>query len=360
MNYLILMAGGHGTRLWPVSREKEPKQIQPFIGSNETLLEQTFKRVVKKFPLENIYITTVKNHFSEIRKLLPKIPLKNFSVEPERKDTAAAIGLVATIINKRDSESIITTINSDHYIENKNEYIKIIQLAQKLASEKEKYTILVGINPNYPETGYGYIKMKKAFKEIDDHESFYVDRFVEKPDLKTAKTYLKRWEYLWNPALFTWSTKNLLNLYKIHLPNIYRRLRRIQKSIGTKQEKTVISEEYSKMDKISIDYGILEKTKKLLVIPADFDWTDIGHWRTIKDVLSSSAKENLIKGKHVGVGSEGNLIYSFSGRLIATAGLKNMIIIDTADAVLICHKNSAQDVKKLVEELKIKGFKKYL
>lgn len=360
MNYLVLMAGGHGTRLWPVSREKTPKQIQPFIGSKETLLEQTFKRITNKFSFERIYITTVESHFKEIKKLLPGIPLENFSIEPERKDTAAAIGLAATIINKKDPESIITTINSDHYIEGKNEYIKTIQLVQKLASEKNEYTILVGINPTYPETGYGYIKMKRPYKEIDGHEVFYVDRFVEKPDLETAKAYLKRWEYLWNPALFTWSTRNLLNLYKIHLPNIYRRLMKIQKAIGTKQEKQIISREYSKMDKISIDYGILEKTKKLLVVPADFDWTDIGHWRAIKDTLSCNRKENLVKGKHVGVDSEGNLIYSFSGRLIATAGLKNMIIIDTEDAVLICHKNNAQDVKKIVEQLKVKGFKKYL
>ncbi len=360
MNYLVLMAGGHGTRLWPVSREKTPKQIQPFIGSKETLLEQTFKRVRKKYPLENIYVTTTRDHFPNVKKLLPEIPSQNFSIEPERKDTAAAIGLVAAIINKRDPESIITTINTDAYVGDKNEYVKIIKLAQRLASEKNDYTILIGINPNYPETGYGYIKMKRPFKEINEHETFYVDKFIEKPDLKTAKSYLKRWEYLWNPALFTWKTETLLGLYKVHLPNTYRRLKEIQKAVGTSKEKKVIAEAYPKMNKISIDYGILEKTKNLIVIPADFGWADIGHWRAIKDILSTNARDNLIKGSHLGVDSEGNLIYGFSGRLIATAGLKDIIIVDTEDVVLVCHKNCAQDVKKIVDQLKKKKLGKYL
>lgn len=360
MNYLVLMAGGHGTRLWPVSREKKPKQVQPFMGSNETLLEQTFKRIIKKFPLENIYVTTTKSHLENIKKILPQIPLENYSVEPERKDTAAAIGLVAAIINKRDPEGIMTTINTDAYVGDKNEYIKIIKLAQKLSLREKDYTILIGINPTYPETGLGYIKMKRPFGEINGYEVFYGEKFVEKPDLKTAQRYLRRWEYLWNPALFTWTTAHLLSLYEEHLPKIYKRLIKIQKAIDTKEEKKVILREYSKMEKISIDYGILEKTKKLLVIPADFDWADIGHWRTIKDVLSKDVKDNLIKANHVGINSEGNLVYSSTSRLITTAGLKDMIIVDTEDALLVCHKSSAQDVKEIVEQLKAKGLKKYL
>lgn len=360
MNYLVLMAGGHGTRLWPVSRERKPKQVQPFMDSNVTLLEQTYKRIKKRFPLKNIYVTTTKDYFLDIKRILSEIPQENFSIEPERMDTAAAIGLVAAIINKRDPESIITTINTDAYVGDKNEYVKIIKLAQRLAFKKNDYTVLIGINPTYPETGLGYIKMKRPFKEIDGHESFYVDKFVEKPDLRTAKSYLRRWEYLWNPALFTWSTKTLLSLYEAYLPKTYRKLKKIQEAVGTSKEKKVIAEMYPKMDKISIDYGILEKTKKLLVLPADFEWADIGHWRAIKDILSANAKDNLIKGNHLGVDSEGNLIYGFSGRLIATAGLKDIIIVDTEDVVLVCHKNCAQDVKKIVDQLKKKGLSEYL
>jgi mannose-1-phosphate guanylyltransferase len=360
MNYLVLMAGGHGTRLWPVSREKKPKQVQPFMNNNETLLEQTFKRVKKDFPINNIFVTTTIRQYPIIKKILSKIPKENFSIEPDRRDTSAAIGLAAAVINKRDPNSVITTINTDAYVEDKKEYIKIIKLAQNLASQNEEYTILIGINPIYPETGLGYIKMKKPFGTLDGHESFYVDQFIEKPDLKTAQSYLKRWEYLWNPALFTWKTKTLLTLYKKYLPKTYNSLKKIQEFLGTKKEKRTIQKEYAKMQKISIDYAVLEKTRNLLVIPADFGWADVGHWRTIKDVLSNDKKENLIKGSHVGVESKGNLIYGFSGRLIATAGLRDMIIIDTEDCILICHKNNAQDVKKIVEQLKKKGLKKYL
>jgi mannose-1-phosphate guanylyltransferase len=183
---------------------------------------------------------------------------------------------------------------------------------------------------------------------------------VEKPDLATALTYVKRWDYLWNSGIFCWRVDHLLGLFKKFLPDQYRILMRIQPVLGTKDEKKTVTREFKKIKPISIDYGIMEKAKKRIVIPADIDWADVGHWRTVKDILSKMPNDNVVRGRHISHNSEGNLVYSYSGKLIATAGLTNMIVIDTEDCLLVCPKDRAQDVKKIVEELEKKKMKKYL
>jgi len=356
MHYIVIMAGGEGTRLWPVSRKRKPKQIQPFLHSNETLLQRTFRRIRRGFKLEQIFITTTKPYYSLVRKQLPNLSAKNISVEPEKKDTAPAIGLLANYLFQKDPQAIITTVGSDAYVEDEKEYIKVIKLAGSLIKKYPRSTILIGINPTYPETGYGYIKMGKPVTEINDHEIFQVKKFIEKPDLITAQKFLQKWEYLWNPALFTWRVDNLLDLYKEYLPRVYNILLKIRKYLGTIQEKTIIEKEYKKMPKMAIEYAILEKEKNLLVIPADFGWSDIGHWRAIRDILIKKTKaKNIIKGEHIGVETENSLIYSLSNRMIATAGIKDMIIVDTPDALLICSKDKAHEVKKIIEKLEKEG-----
>jgi len=356
---VVILAGGGGTRLWPVSRKSKPKQIQPFIG-NKTLLQKTFDRVHKGFGIKDIYVSTNYQQYTLIQKQIPKLPRENYILETEKKDTAAAIGLIAFYLAKLDSKAVMVTANSDGFIKNEKEYIRLLKLAEKTIKENPKYSMLIGIRPTYPETGYGYIKINKMFKQAGNDEIFYGQKFVEKPDLKTAQKYIKSWDYLWNPAMFCWRVDYLISLYKKFLPQHYKILRRIQPALGTKNEKKVVAKEFKKMKPISIDYGIMERTKKLLVIPASFEWADVGHWRAVKDILAKKLDDNIIRGKVISVDSNNNLIYSYSKKLITTAGVKDMIIIDTEDCILVCPKDKAQDVKKIVNELEKRKLKKYL
>ncbi|MEA1980302.1 MAG: sugar phosphate nucleotidyltransferase [candidate division Zixibacteria bacterium] len=356
---IVILAGGGGTRLWPVSRKSKPKQIQPFIG-NKTLLQKTYDRVKSGYKIKDILISTNYKQYPLISKQLSKIPRENYVLETEKRDTAAAIGLAATYIAKDNPKEVMMLTASDHYIKNEKEFIRISKLAEKIIKEDPKQSVVIGLRPTYPETGYGYIKMNKLYKQYDDDEVFYAQKFVEKPDLATAQKYAKSWDYLWNASMFSWRADYILSLFKRFLPDHYEILMKIQPALGTKNEKKVVEKEYKKMKSISIDYGIMERTKKIVVIPASFDWADVGHWRAVKDILSKQSKDNVVRGKHVDFDSEGSLIYSYTGKLVATAGLKDMIVVDTEDCLLVCSKDKAQDVKQIVAQLNKKKMKKYL
>ncbi len=356
---IVILAGGGGTRLWPVSRKKNPKQAQPFIGS-KTLLQVTYARQRKGFKPSDIFISSNFSQYKLIHSQLPQVPRRNFVLETAKRDTAPAIGLAATYIHKRSPQEIMMSVGSDHYIENEKEYLRLIRLAERTIRQYPEYSLLIGVRPSYPETGYGYIKINKLFQQVGDTEIFYGQRFVEKPDLATAKRYVKQWDYLWNTNMFCWRVDTLLGMFQKYLPQHYASLMRIHDAIGTKRERAVVTREFNNMQAISIDYGIMEKISKLLVIPASFDWADVGHWRTVKDVLSQKETDNITRGLHISHDSSGNLIYSYTGRVVATAGLHDMIVIDTDDALLVCPRDRAQDVKKIVEQLAKKKLDKYL
>ncbi len=355
----LILAGGGGTRLWPVSRKNKPKQVHPFID-NDTLLQKTYERTLKGFPPADIFISTSKEQVPSVLGQLPDFPLKNLIVEPCRRNTAAAIGLAAFKLFKKFPGESIITINSDHFIKDEEKYLRSIRVAEELLVRHPDHAVLVGIRPHYPETGYGYIKMKDKHSIVDEHQIYSTERFVEKPDLETAKNYLASGDYLWNPAMFSWKLETLYNLFKEHLPDIHESLKKIYDAIGTDREDQTLRDEFPKIRSISIDYGLMEKLDKMLVIPADFGWADIGNWCTIKDVLSDKNSDNIVKGKHFHMDSEGNLIYSYTNKLIATLGIKDSIIVDTEDVLLVCPKEMAQDVRKIVEQLEKEGKQEYL
>lgn len=355
----LILAGGAGTRLWPVSRKNKPKQVQPFIDE-KTLLQATYERVSAGFRKEDIFISTGKSLVDKIKEQLPDFDENNLIIEPARRGNAPAIGLAALIFHARDPKSSLVTVWSDNYIKDVGEYIRILKLLDKILDDNPSKTALVGVKPTYPETGYGYIKMDSQVAKIGDDEIFNVERFVEKPDLETAKKFLQQWDYMWNPGIFSWKTEYLLKLYKEFLPEAYEHLEVIKSALGTDREKEVIDREFLAMPSIEIEPGILEKSKDILVVPASFGWADIGHWRTVQEMLSDGNGGNVVKGEHVHIDGSGNLIYSYSHRLIATAGIKDTIIIETDDVVLVCPKDRAQDVKKIVKKLEERGMEQYL
>ncbi|MFA5853563.1 MAG: sugar phosphate nucleotidyltransferase [Patescibacteria group bacterium] len=360
--YAILLAGGSGTRLWPVSRRNTPKQLQPILGT-DTLLRSTWKRLRAGLPASRILVVTNAAQAELIRKDLPELPSMNLLVEPMKRDTAAAIGFGTAVVLSRDSRATIATINSDAYVKNEKEYWRVIRLTEKAARKSGKIA-LVGVRPSYPETGYGYIKMGSQAMRFKRHggydEVFDVEGFREKPDLATAEKYVSQWEYLWNPTLIVADAKTLMNAFKAHLPKTWKLLEQIRSASGTARFEKTLVRAFERIVPISIDYGVLEKEKKMVVVPADFGWADVGHWRAVHDVLSGKPEANVVRGTHISHDSSGNLLYSFTGKLIATAGLKDMIVLETEDVVLVCPKNRAQDVKKIVEALEKKKMKKYL
>ncbi len=325
----------------------------------ETLLQRTFRRTRKIFSLQNILIATNIRHAPLITHQLGGLPI-HYSYEPAKRETAAAIGLAAIRIAKKDPHEILFTVNADHVVLDESAYRRTAGQVEAVIKKNPGYSVLVGIEPTYPETGYGYIKLSRRYQTVGRHKIYYADRFIEKPDIAHAKLYVKRWEYLWNPAMFAWRVDTLLELYKKFMPVHYRILMNIQRSLGTAHEASVIKKEFPKMPAVSIDYGIMEKLKKMLVVPASLGWADIGHWRTVHEMMDSDPGGNTVRGKHVGVATHNSMILNFSDKLVATAGVEDLLVINTQDAVLVCDREHAQDVKKIVEIIKKKKWLRYL
>jgi len=357
-NYVVIMAGGKGTRLWPLSRINSPKQFQNLVGDN-TMIVDTYQRIKQILSPKNIFISTTKDYQNEIQKQLPEIPKENYIIEPMAKNTAPAIGLVATKIAHIDPNATITTIASDHIILNTNNFIHSINACQEMIENNQKMIGIVGIKPTSPHTGYGYIQKNKVITKIDNLEIFEVNKFVEKPDKLTAKKYLKDGNYFWNASYFTFKAKYLIDVIKKYEPVIYNSLNHIKKSIGKKNENKTIISEFHKMPELAIDY-LIEKLNSVFVIPVDLGWDDIGSWEAIKNISSRiSGDDNITKGNNISIDNKDTLIYA-QDKLIAVLGVRNLIVVDTKDAILICDKNSSQDVKNIIELLKNNKDTKYL
>jgi len=356
---IVILAGGSGTRLWPVSRKNNPKQAQPFLD-DDTLLQKTYTRLKNGFDVKDIYVSTMADYVKSVFAQLPELPKTNIIAEPCKRDTAAAIGLAAVRFYFYNPREIIVTVHSDHYIDDEKKYLDTLKFAVEAVKRNAKFGFLIGVKPTYPETGFGYIKMNGQVVADGKNKIFKIDKFIEKPDLRNAMKYVSGWEYLWNPGYFIWRADTLLAQYKKYLPDMYREFSKINRALDTKMEQAVINESFAGIKPIAFDYGILERADNLAVIPSDFVFTDIGNWRTVKDVLLNNKKDNVIKGKVIELDSSNNLIYNFTSNIIGISGLKDMIIVATNDATLVCHQDDVQGVKKITEQLEKKGFNQYL
>ncbi|MBI3384964.1 mannose-1-phosphate guanylyltransferase [Candidatus Gottesmanbacteria bacterium] len=346
----VILAGGGGTRLWPKSRNARPKQFLK-IGSSNTLLQDTYDRLVANIPSENILIVTSRDYVEEIKKELPGFKAENILVEPSPKNTAPAIALAVWEINKRDPDSVIGSFASDHLVRNKSEFVNVLATAYQ-AAEVSSDLVTVGILPSKADDSLGYIHAGSEF-EIENKSVFKVKRFTEKPDLTLAKAFLASGDYFWNASYFLGKASTFLESYRKFMPELSLVIDKISEKSETEADKL-----WSTLENIAIDYGIMEKAKNLVMVPADFGWSDVGNWVVLMEVFPKTADGNVLLGdhsaKHVLLDSKDCLVYG-DGSLITTIGVSDLIIVQTQDAILICHKDQAQKVKNLVEVLKNEG-----
>jgi mannose-1-phosphate guanylyltransferase len=349
LSYAVIMAGGTGTRLWPLSRFDRPKQSLPLIG-DETMFQSTVNRIRPLFPPERILVIANRRHAEILSEQELDIPKRNFIIEPEGRGTAACIALAAVHINRASAEAVMVILTADHYISNTNRFSEAIFKAIKVAERGGLVTL--GIVPSYPSTAYGYIKRGRL---IDSSEpSIYrVERFIEKPDKAKAVSMLEEGVYSWNSGMFAWRVDIIMNEFKRQMPFLYKQITLIGDDIGKTSYEKTLTDNWSQIPKQTIDYGVMEGAEDVSVIPVDFGWRDIGSWSALREVLALDEQGNVVKGDHIGLDTHNSLVYG-GKRLIATIGISDMIIVDTDDALLICPLKSDQRVRELVEQLKRK------
>lgn len=373
--YAVILAGGSGTRFWPLSRETMPKQLLK-IGGENTLICETVGRILSLVRGEDIFIVTNGSLLDSINYQLSskynRSWVENCILEPEARNTAPALGLAALHLERMDPEAVMAVLAADHIIRKTEDFLNLLRRAERVA--KADYLVTLGIKPHRPETGYGYIKVGERcdsswpIADSSSHDGsvlmadggvYRVEAFVEKPNIETANEYIKNGSYYWNSGMFVWKVKNLLSEIKKYEPALYEGLAEIRKNIGTPNEDEVIRRVFQKLKSISIDYAVMEKTDRAVVIPADVDWSDVGSWTALDDITNKDASGNIISGNVIDIGSRDSIIYA-EKRLVATIGLTNVVVVDTPDATLVSTKERAQDVKKVVEELKKRKAEEHL
>jgi mannose-1-phosphate guanylyltransferase/mannose-6-phosphate isomerase len=351
MIHAVILAGGSGTRFWPLSREYWPKQMLQIAGE-DTLLRQTIKRLEGFHPELKIWIVTTQSLAQDIRFHIQGLGKGSekiqFIIEPLGRNTAPAIGLSAITLNKIEPQSMMIVMPSDHAIKDTKEFQEKLRLGLKAA--ELDYLVTFGIKPKRPETAYGYIESGQSLKDFHQ-DVFHVKKFFEKPDIQTAETFLQKGNFYWNSGIFVWRVSKILEETKTHMPVLYQGLKKISDLKEMKDD--ILSEIYSSFESISIDYGVLEKSRDVLIIPSDFGWSDLGSWTALDDILEKDEQRNILQGNSVDIGSQNSTVIA-SDRVIATIGLKNTVVIDTPDATLVASKENVQDVRKVVDELKKK------
>lgn len=351
----LIMAGGKGERFWPKSRQNLPKQFLSLTNDGKTMIQLTVERILPLVELEDIYIATNANYKHLVMEQLPGLPEQNILCEPIGRNTAPCIGLGAVHIHHKYEDAIMMVLPSDHLIKFNDIFAETLSNACDVA-EVGNNLVTIGITPNYPETGYGYIK---ADKSAVLKKSYSVDCFVEKPNYEVAKSYVESGDYYWNSGMFIWKISSILSNMQTFMTDTYEGLLKIQSAIGTPEEDTVLKEIFPNFVSDSIDYGIMEKASDIYLIPGNFGWDDVGSWLAVERVRGTDDHGNTLSGNVVTVDTEHCTIEGHK-RLITTVGLKDLIIVDTEDALLVADKMVAGDIKKLLAQLREKGKDTYL
>jgi mannose-1-phosphate guanylyltransferase len=358
--YAVIMAGGIGSRFWPRSREKSPKQLLEIVGKG-TMIQNTVDRIKPLIDEKNIFIVTNKLHKNAIVKQLPNIPIENIIVEPVGRNTAPCIGLAALFIERLDPKGIMVILPADHLIEDETEFLRVLRVGSTVA-QITSGLVTIGIQPTHPETGYGYIQVKEKSEEsvpVNIDGVFEVKTFAEKPNYATALKFLESGDFYWNSGMFMWRVDVILSEIQKNIPELHNQLINLQPSIGTSLFDQNLEITYGLIRGISIDYGVMEKANRVYAIKGDFGWNDLGSWDEVKRISPKDENGNFTHGKVISINSKNT--YTYAGeKLIALVGLGDVIVIDTPDALLICKKGSSQEVKEVVDLLRRKQMNEYL
>lgn len=346
MIYAMIMSGGLGSRFWPKSRRSLPKQFLKTVG-DKTMIESTVERITRIVDRNNIYVVTNSSYVPLIKNL-NCINDDNIFREPLNRETATCIGLAAIKLLKRDFEAVMIVLPSDHVIIGEEKFEAAIKAGVEMAKNKD-YLVTLGIKAERPEAGYGYIEMGEELEE----GVFKVKRFVEKPNIDVARSFVEKGSYLWNSGMFIWRADRLLREFKKYLPDLYRSLMRIYEFIDTSEEEKVIEEEYQNIDGISIDFGVMQRTHRAVVLKTDFIWDDIGSFTSLERFLNKDENGNLVTDCNYEFSDVENSIILGNKRMIAAIGIRDMLIVDTQDVVMICPRDRSQEIKELVKKMSL-------
>jgi mannose-1-phosphate guanylyltransferase len=356
--HAVIMAGGVGSRFWPLSRAKSPKQLLRFFDE-QSMIQKTVTRLEPLIPSERVVVVTNAAQADEIRRQLPRVPPENILVEPVGRNTAPCIGLAAVHILRRDPEAVMAVLAADHLIEPADEFCRAIDFGARLALESN-VLVTMGIPPTRPETGYGYIQfITQAPMREGALEAYRVKTFAEKPNPATALRFLQSGDFLWNSGMFVWRTATILSLMDEFLPEMHQGLKEIADAVGTRAYESELDRVYRTFKSVSIDYGVMEHARDVIVIRAPFTWNDVGSWEEVYQLTEKDGHANGVRGETILHDVERSLIFS-PKKLVAAVGISDVIVVETEDALLVCRRDRAQDVKKIVDELTSRGHSELL
>ena len=353
--YAVIMAGGGGTRLWPLSRKSRPKQMLA-IGQERSLFQVAVDRLEGVFTPDRIYVVTVEEQAEGLKEQCPEIPDENFLLETMPRGTASVVGYAATVLSKRDPDAVMAVLTADHIIGNLKLFQHILTSAYQVAGEE--YLVTLGVTPTYPATGYGYTRRGDLVGKYQDMDVFQVQEFTEKPALPEAERMFTSGEYAWNSGMFIWRTEIILNEISIQMKDLSTRLKEIGAAWGTPEQENVIRRVWPEIKPETIDFGIMENASKVAVIPAaSLKWNDVGSWEALFDVLPADEDGNITRGgEHISRDTSGTLIFtSDNPRTVVTIGAQNLIIVDTGDILLVCDRDRAQEIRQIVKQLDNEG-----
>jgi mannose-1-phosphate guanylyltransferase len=356
-NYVAIMAGGIGSRFWPMSRTTHPKQFLDILGTGKTLIQQTFERYSKLVPPENIFVVTAHEYVDKVKEQLPQINEANILGEPSRKNTAPCIAYIAFKLQQINPDALMIAAPADNLILDDEAFVKTTETALRFIDHINAL-VTIGIKPTHPNTGYGYIQ----HDDLEVAPGIYkVKTFTEKPNLELAETFLASGDFLWNAGIFTWKVKNIITAFEKHLPEIYEVFAAEKDLLNTAAEKEAIERIYPQCTNISIDFGIMEKADNVYVIPASFQWSDLGTWNSAWQNMEKDYFQNAVAGSQVMVFDTRNtMVHVPNNKLVVLQGMEDFIVVDTKDVLLICRKEKEQEIKEIVAEVKRNKGEKYL